>query len=290
MYERELERAAAIARVAGEAALAHYNDDLVADTKIGADNHGEPVTAADLEASRIIVEDLSFHFPEDAILSEEESDDIENRLGRERVWIIDPIDGTAGFIKKDGDFAVQIGLAEKGVPVLGVVLLPFHDVMSYAAKGVGAFAERGGSRQRLAVSSISNVAEVNLAVSRNHRSPRMSRVVEEFGFLSEVQRGSVGLKVGLIADRECDVYINLTPRSKMWDTCAPQIILEEAGGRLTDLWGSVYRYDIPDVQNWRGIVASNGAIHREVIGRLSPLLDEFGLSSAFEAITPVVRS
>jgi 3'(2'), 5'-bisphosphate nucleotidase len=277
MYEKELEIAIETARTAGVAILAHYAREIVAESKIGADNFSEPVTIADREASLIVVEGLQRHFPDDGILSEEEDDDIRHRLGRDRVWIIDPIDGTAGFIKKDGDFAVQIGLAIEGEPVVGVVLMPFHNVFYFAARGTGAFAERpNAAREPISVSKTSDFSEMNLAVSRNHRSPKMSRIVDELGFRHEVQRGSVGLKVGLIAEQACDMYIHLSPRTKLWDTCAPQIILEEAGGKLTDLWGQRYSYDVGDVQNWGGIVASNGRAHDEAIERLRPLLNEFG--------------
>jgi 3'(2'), 5'-bisphosphate nucleotidase len=277
MLEKELETAIALARLAGKAALEHYIGDVVEESKIGADSFSEPVTAADREASRIIVGGIASQFPEDGILSEEEHDDIRVRLGRERVWIIDPIDGTAGFLKKDGDFAIQVGLAKAGKPILGVVYIPFHDVLYHAALGKGAFSITGTlPAVRLRTSERTDFRSMNLAVSRNHRSPKMSRILKEFGFRKEVQRGSVGLKVGLIVDQECDLYVHLSPRTKLWDTCAPQIILEEAGGRLTDLWGSEYRYDRSDVQNWGGIVASNGVVHDRAIEQLRPLLNEFG--------------
>jgi 3'(2'), 5'-bisphosphate nucleotidase len=86
---------------------------------------------------------LSNAFPDDGVLSEEEDDVVEIRLNRERVWIVDPIDGTAGFVRKDGDFAVQIGLAENGKAVVGVVLLPFHNVTYYATAGGGSFVAGG---------------------------------------------------------------------------------------------------------------------------------------------------
>lgn len=275
MYETELLAAVAIARTASETILKYYAGEVIAESKIGVDSFAEPVTVADREASRIIVDALTKQFPDDGVLSEEEHDVIDLRLDRERVWIVDPIDGTSGFIKKDGDFAVQIGLADKGEPVVGVVLLPAHNILYSAAKGTGAFIEHD-TREQMHASTTTDISKMNLAVSRNHRSPKMSRIVKEFGFKSEVQRGSVGLKVGLIAERACDAYIHLSPRTKLWDTCAPQIILEEAGGRLTDLWGKKYRYDISDVQNWGGIVATNGIVHEQIIQRLQPLLTEFG--------------
>jgi 3'(2'), 5'-bisphosphate nucleotidase len=86
----------------------------------------------------------------------------------------------------------------------------------------------------------------------------------------------VGLKVGLIAEKVCDIYIHPSPRTKLWDTCAPQIILEEAGGRFTDLFGYEILYNRADLQNRNGILATNGAVHESAIERLKPLLNEFG--------------
>ncbi|HQY66357.1 MAG TPA: 3'(2'),5'-bisphosphate nucleotidase CysQ [Pyrinomonadaceae bacterium] len=277
MMQKELETAIAIARLAGKTILEHYATDFETHQKLGADNHYEPVTIADREASRIIVEGLEAAFPDDAILSEEEVDDIEKRLARRRVWIVDPIDGTAGFVKKDGDFGVQIGLAEDGIPVLGVVFLPFYDAMSYAMKGGGSFTQTGGETPvRVTASARDDLTSMTIAVSRNHLPARMNRIIEHFGFADVVRRGSVGLKVGLIADRTCDVYIHPSPRTKLWDTCAPQIILEEAGGSFTDLFGFPFRYDRAELQNLNGILATNGAVHRQAVERLAPLLHEFG--------------
>ena len=277
MLEKELEIAVALAREAGAKILEFYALGVVAEQKIGPDNLSEPVTIADVTASRMIVVGLEKAFPVDAILSEEETDHAEDRLFGKRVWMIDPIDGTWGFIKKDGDFGVQIGLTSGGEVVLGVVYIPAHDILYYAAKGAGAFrVNGGGAAERLTVSDKTNFTEMNLASSRNHRSPRMHRIIEDFGFCQEVQRGSVGLKVGLIVDRICDLYVHLSPRTKFWDTCAPQIILEEAGGRMTDVFGFPLLYDILDVQNHNGVLATNGAAHEQTVRRLKPLLNEFG--------------
>ena len=108
----------------------------------------------------------------------------------------------------------------------------------------------------------------------------MNKVVQRFGFREEVQRGSVGIKVGLLVEQQCDVYIHLSPRTKQWDTCAPQLILTEAGGRMTDLFGEPLNYNVPDVQNRNGLVASNGASHDRIIATLAPLLSEFGRKPA----------
>ena len=117
---------------------------------------------------------------------------------------------------------------------------------------------------------------MKLAVTRHHWSNKMNRVIDDFAFNDLCRRGSVGLKIGLIAEGNCDIYIHLSPRTKLWDTCAPQIILEEAGGKLTDIFGSRMRYDIEDLQNHNGIMASNGVSHDDAVKRLKPLLTEFG--------------
>lgn len=276
MYKKELEVAQSLARQAGELILEYYAKEIIAEEKLGVDNFYEPVTEADRMASRVIVDGLTEAFPDDAVLSEEEKDDPLARLTKKRAWIVDPIDGTAGFVQKDGDFAVQIGLAEDGEPVAGIVYLPDFDVMYYAAKDQGSFVVRDGKTAGLSVSKKDIFTEMKLAVTRNHWSNRMNRVIKLFGFRDLCRRGSVGLKIGLIAEGNCDIYIHLSPRTKLWDTCAPQIILEEAGGKLTDIFGSRMRYDIEDLQNHNGIAASNGASHDEAIKRLKPLLTEFG--------------
>jgi 3'(2'), 5'-bisphosphate nucleotidase len=286
MLEAELKTAIALAYAAGKLICDYYQTEFEAEEKLGADNHYEPVTAADRAASRLIVEALEAEFPEDAILSEEEADNLETRLSARRVWIIDPIDGTAGFVKKDGDFAVQIGLAEAGRPILGVVYMPVHKTLQFAVRGQGAFESKDeGDAVRLHVSDKSDLSSLRLAMSRNHPSKRMSRVIEHFDFRDICRRGSVGLKVALIAERECDIYIHPSPRTKLWDTCAPEMILEEAGGRFTDLFGRDIDYSRRDLQNWDGIVASNAASHAAAIEHLKPLLAEFGRVPHFKSDT-----
>lgn len=276
MYEKELEVAIALARSAGEKILEFYALDVVAEEKLGVDSFSEPVTIADRTASAMIVAELALAFPEDAILSEEEVDDPAARLERNRSWIIDPLDGTKGFINKDGDFAVQIGLAEKGEAVLGAVYLPYHDILYYAATGQGAFSVENGETRELKVSQKTEFADMVLAMSRNHASRRMRDVIDAFGLRQAEQHGSVGLKVGLIARQVCDIYIHLSPRTKFWDTCAPQVIVEEAGGKLTDLFGDRITYHHADVQNHNGILATNGISHENAVNTLQPLLKQFG--------------
>lgn len=288
MFEKELEAAIAIAREAGKLVLEHYAREIIAEEKLGADNFHEPVTAADRDSSAFIIERLSAKFPDDAILSEEAADDTKTRLSRARSWIIDPIDGTAGFIKRDGDFSVQIGLAEAGEAVAGVVFMPFHDILYFASKDNGAFmGTNGGTPTCMTVSNETDFRSMRLALTKNHYSEKMAAIIDAFGFASKVRRGSVGLKVGLIAEQICDIYIHPSPRTKLWDTCAPQIILEEAGGKLTDIFGDAMRYDIADVQNHNGILATNGVAHDAAVEHLKPVLSSLGRHQILSATSPV---
>jgi 3'(2'), 5'-bisphosphate nucleotidase len=274
-YEHELSVALELAREAGAAILDLYEGPLDIEQKSGADDR-EPVTQADKLANEIIVARLRQDFPDDGILAEE-SIDTSHRLDKSRVWMIDPLDGTTGFIDGNGDFAVQIGLTENGNCVLGVVYQPLTGVLYRAVRDGGAWIERPDYEPALArVSEHREISTMRLAASRSHRSPRMDKVVQAFGIKEEVRRGSVGIKVGLIVEQQCDLYIHLSPRTKQWDTCAPEVILHEAGGCLTDLFGQPLRYNHADVQNRNGVVSSNGVSHPRIVELLQPLLTQFG--------------
>jgi len=273
---REIEVVNDLARAAGAVLLRHYESPFLVEQKTNALQEMEVVTAADREANELIVQRLSEEFPDDGILAEE-AQDTERRLAKDRVWLIDPMDGTKNFVQRDGDFAVQIGLAVNGESLLGVVYQPVRDVLYYATKGRGAWIEAPNQKaQRMDVSRKTDPREMVLASSRNHPSPRMEQVVRSLGFKQQVRRGSVGVKIGLITEQQADVYLHLSPSTKQWDTCAPEMILHESGGRLTDLFGQPLRYNGVRIDNRNGIVATNGAAHEMVIEKLQPLLREFG--------------
>src|SRR5215204_107639 len=266
-FERELRVGVELARRAGETALGYYGKPLRVEHK---DEFDEPVTQADRAVNELIVRALRERFPEDGILAEE-SVDTDRRIGRARAWMIDPIDGTKGFIAGTGDFCVQIGLA----------------VECWAARGHGAWVVRPTSEadesvkaERLSVTAENNLSRMRLAESRSHRGPRMESVVNVLGVHAEVRSHSVGIKVGLLIEKQADLYIHLSPKTKQWDTCAPEAVLAEAGGRMTDVFGGPMLYNTPDVLNRNGLVASNGAAHEEVIARLGPLLAGWGRQRA----------
>src|SRR6476660_4597121 len=171
-YERELRVAIELSREAGAAILEHYEGPLDIEQKFSADDL-EPVTQADKVANQLIVERLAREFPEDGILAEE-SIDTEHRLDKARAWMIDPLDGTNGFIDGNGDFAVQIGLAQDGEVVVGVVYQPLTGVLYRAVRGRGTWIEHPDAEPLPArVSEQSELSLMCMAASRSHRSPRM---------------------------------------------------------------------------------------------------------------------
>src|SRR6476646_9283889 len=190
-YGRELDLAINLARAAGGAIMAQYQGPLRIEQK-NYDDDVEPVTQADRIANELIVNGLKQEFPSDGILAEE-SIDTERRLSKSRVWMVDPLDGTNGFIDGNGDFAVQIGLVEEGQPVVAVVYLPLADTLYRAVIGGGTWIERPQHEsERARVSDRKTFTEMRLAASRSHPSARMNKVVQRFVFRQEVQRGSVG--------------------------------------------------------------------------------------------------
>lgn len=264
---KELQVAVDLARRAAAAIMGYYRTDFAVDYKEGA----EPVTAADRAADEIIGAGLREHFPGDGLLSEESADN-PVRLDRERVWIVDPLDGTADFVGRTDDFAVQIALTVRGRPVLGVVYQPVQDLLFHAREGQGAYCVHGGERCRVHVSAVADPARMCLVASRSHYSPFIQAAREALGIPRLRQAGGVGVKVGLLAGGACDLYLS-TNVCKEWDMCAPHALLLEAGGRFTDLFGQTIVYNRPGVQVCRGLVASNGQAHGRILEALAPLRD-----------------
>ncbi len=275
-YRHELAAAIRLAREAGAVVRTFYDVPPTVRWK----DPTEPVTEADRAVNAFLVKQLSQLFPEDGVLAEESKDDL-SRLKRDRVWIVDPLDGTAEFIAHNGEFVIMIGLAVAGSPVVGVVYQPIDDVLYGAAQGAGAFVEEFGERAPLHVAQESNLKKFRLVVSRSHRPALVDSAIARMGLQRERSIGSVGLKIGLIARGQAEFYIHPNPGTKEWDTCAPDIIVGEAGGVMTDCWGRPLRYNEADVIRHFGVVASNHTQHAEIIAILGDVLDEAGVDSDF---------
>jgi 3'(2'), 5'-bisphosphate nucleotidase len=266
-YRRELETAVALARQAGELIRSLQGGALAVEQK--ADD--SPVTEADRRADALIVAALRAQFPDDAILSEEAPDD-GTRHDKPRVWMVDPIDGTKDFIHGRDGYAVMIGLLEGDRPALGVVYQPVGDKLYSAVRGGGAHLARdGGAPARIRVSDIAELNGIRMVASSSNRSATIDRVRERLGVSDELNVGSVGLKLGLIAEGTRDLYVNPAGHSKLWDVCGPEVILAEAGGRLSDALGHPLAYRDAELGNVRGLIASNGIVHERVVAQLAAL-------------------
>lgn len=272
----ELEIARALVREAGEIVRVYHDQQDEIDWK-GTDASGQrsdPVTAADQAVNSFLVERLSAAFPADGILAEESKDNDE-RLGKRRVWCIDPLDGTREFIARNGEFSIMVGLAIDGVAMLGVVFQPIQGLMYSGIREAGAWL----GDTPLHASQIEAPADMRLVVSRSHRNPITDAIKETLGISQERISGSVGLKCGLIARGEADLYLHPAPGTKEWDTCAPEAILSGAGGRMTDCWGRALVYNQRDVARHGGIVASNGRSHQRIVSLMIPTLAEAGIEA-----------
>lgn len=262
--ERRIDVAEQAARAAGRAALEHYGT-ASAQSK----DDESPVTVADHAANAIIIAALRSAFPGDAILSEESRDSLE-RLSAKRVWIVDPLDGTKEFLARNGEFSVMIGLVEAGRPILGVVYLPDGDVLYSAAHGGGAWVEREGRRDRLKAGEV-DPANVRMVGSRSHPDPLVTRIQERLDITAVEPCGSVGVKCSRIAEGRGDLYVHPVPYLKEWDTCAPEVLLREAGGHVSDCLGEPLRYNKPDPRQPHGILACGRGFARTALEVVRPL-------------------
>ena len=243
---------------AGAILLEHY-----VQPKVKWKGRGNPVTEADRLSSAFLVNGLKRLFPKDGILSEEEPDGVD-RLSKTRVWIVDPLDGTMEFINHVDEFAVMVGLSVEGTATLGIIYQPATQKLYYAALGSGAFLTEHRTTRLLQVSPESNPGEMTIALSRSHHSPDIDIIQREIGINKRISCGSLGLKVGLICEGRAHVYLHTDPYTSQWDTCAPDVILHEAGGRMTDLNDAPLRYNAAKVGNLNGVLASNGTIHDRI--------------------------
>ncbi|MFH1656593.1 MAG: 3'(2'),5'-bisphosphate nucleotidase CysQ [Candidatus Nealsonbacteria bacterium] len=220
------------------------------------------VTEADLESEKIILNGLKKYRYK--IISEEKDDKI-NILNDEKIWIIDPLDGTQDFLNKTGEFSIMVGLIDKGEPVLGIVYLPEKDITYFAEKGKGAYLKKGNNSPiKLKVSNVSDLKNSRFGVSRFHLDQKTKNIIENNLIKETKSMGSIGIKLGAIAENKVDVYLTFSDRICKWDTCAPEVILKEAGGTITDLKGEKLLYIGKEIRNLKGILATNGILHKKL--------------------------
>ncbi len=263
-----------------EILLRYYNsaDDLQIRDK--GEEQGD-VTIADLAANEFILTELQNQFGIDnfAYLTEETEDD-GDRLTHDWVWMIDPLDGTSDFIKHTGEFALHIGLAYKQRPILGLVAIPVAGKLFTAIQAQGTYLENLGSindREVMQVSDKNELTNFVAIASRSHRSPDLEYILQRIPKAEELVVGSIGGKLAAITETRADFYLSLSGKSapKDWDYCAPEIILTEAGGKLSHFDGSLLIYNKPDISQWGNILASNGHCHDQLCDRANILCQQF---------------
>ncbi len=242
-----------LAHRAGEAIMVVYRSGEAGTTSKADDS---PLTLADLASHRIIVAGLKTLTPDVPVLSEEAAD---TPYGERKLWtcywLVDPLDGTKEFIKRNGEFTVNIALIENGVPVMGVVYAPALDVCYYAARGAGAIVQRGKSVARpIIVQPHVAGTTIKVVASRSHNDARTEALLDWIGDYESISMGS-SLKFCLVAEGEAHFYPRLGPTME-WDTAAAHAVVNEAGGTVCDLAGQELRYNKADLRNPKFFVLS----------------------------------
>lgn len=238
-------------------------------------NTDSPVTSADLAANDHILSNLQHHLGTDdyGYLSEETfNNQNPNDRRKDWVWIIDPLDGTQDYIQNTGDYAVQIALVYQGRPVIAAVACPALEKYYSALAGMGTWVEDNtGNRRQVRVSTRSNRSEMTIITSRNHRGKKLEEFIKILQIPAQTTMGSIGCKLSAIVEQDADLYLSISGKTapKDWDFAAPELILTEAGGKLTYFDGGLILYNREDVNQWNGIIASNGICHEEICNLLN---------------------
>ncbi|GAX34807.1 3'(2'),5'-bisphosphate nucleotidase CysQ family protein [Nodularia sp. NIES-3585] len=239
----------------------------------------EPVTVADVVVSKYILEKLQAALGNEdfAYISEETYKSQLSQESPEWVWIIDPLDGTRDFIQKTGDYAIHIALVKDKRPVLAVVAVPETEKLYFATKGGGTFVETRNGFLPIFVSSGKRVEDLTLVVSRSHRNESLEYLLKNLPCQNHKSVGSVGCKIATILEQQADIYISLSGKSapKDWDIAAPELVLTEAGGKFTHFDGTALAYNTDDINQWGGLLASNGEHHQLLCETAEKLLVQF---------------
>ncbi|MGD8339490.1 MAG: 3'(2'),5'-bisphosphate nucleotidase CysQ [Gammaproteobacteria bacterium] len=232
-----LEAVCGIATAAGDAIMEIYEREFSVELK----DDRSPLTEADRAAHRIIVDRLGRLPLELPVLSEESGQDaFRNRLEWNRFWLVDPLDGTKEFIKRNGEFTVNIALIDRHAPVLGVVGAPALGSTYSGIAGVGAWKTNGDGPVRIEVRRPA-AEPLRVVGSRSHASPELATFLEQIG-PHEIKPMGSSLKICLVAEGEADLYPRLGPTSE-WDTAAAHAVLISAGGSMMDLTGEPLAYN-----------------------------------------------
>lgn len=267
-FERELREALTAARLAGDYVRREY------ETFVPIPNAPASIsTHVDHGAQELILGNLRAAFPDDGLVAEERTPTLAGApAGADRVWVVDPIDGTRGFAMKNGEFSVMVGLTVGGRPAVGVVLEPVSGRITYATAGNGCWVEcEGRAPERCRVTVRASLAESTLVQSRSRPGKPPKPAVTALRPAKVIETYSAGLKLAIVARGEAELYVNDYTNFHDWDVCAGHVLVEEAGGRVTLFDGSPVTYGGSGSRQRRGMIASNGHVHDEAVKRLADL-------------------
>lgn len=232
----------------------------------------DPVTEADRRANDLICERLEQAFPGVPIVAEESDPaTFAGFRSHDRVFFVDPVDGTREFVDRNGEFAVMIGLLEGARAIASVIDAPARGDVFAGWVGEGAIRIRNGRAEPLRVSDVTEVSRGRLVGSRSHRSPQLERALARLSPLEVRVMGSAGLKGTLVAAAEVEAYVAPGYAGQRWDACAADALVTAAGGKLTDTYGDAIDYRAPSLSNDRGLLASNGHVHEALVASFAEL-------------------
>ncbi|MBA3695623.1 MAG: 3'(2'),5'-bisphosphate nucleotidase CysQ [Methylotenera sp.] len=262
-YQQYLEPVIAIAKAAGEAIMEVYSTDFSVIKK----EDNSPLTQADVAAHNIIVNALKQLTPDIPSISEESEDILPGiRNQWRRYWLIDPLDGTREFVKRNGEFTVNIALIDNHSPVLGVVYAPVKELLYFASYQSGAYKQLNGHESEKISIKKFDACKPIIAGSRSHQEQNLFDFIQniqmKFGVAPEIISIGSSLKICLVADGTADVYPRLGPTFE-WDTAAGHCVLNEAGGNIVNEQGLPLLYNNkPSLLN-PFFFATNGAVQWE---------------------------
>lgn len=237
---------------AGQEIMKIYETDF--NIEIKEDN--SPLTLADKTANEIIVKGLSENFPDYAILSEESKDD-KSRLLNDYCFIVDPLDGTKEFVKRSGQFTINIALANKNKVITGVIYVPVTKELYYASKGEGAFIEKVETGEIKKLQVTDKIADLTMIGSKSHSSEKEAMLIEQNkDRISEMLTAGSSLKGCMVAEGKADIYYRFGLTCE-WDTAAMQCIVEEAGGIFRQMDGTALLYNRDNNLNEKGFYIVN---------------------------------
>lgn len=275
-YKRELNGALAVAHMAGSIMLHCHDLDYAVTMKAGADSPASAIfTEVDGRIDHIVQDYYKQNWPNDQLLTEETEPE-EAWFNHPRIWIVDPLDGTMGYQKKTGSYGISIALIENGRPVVGVIYAPSKNLIAWAIAGEGTYLN--GRKVNLSTEYALNT----ILCSSNHlSSPPYQRALDVINpnqILKIMATESVVVKALLILNHEGEIY-PILPKTeetksvpKFWDIAAADLLIHEAGGKVTTFSGDVYRYDIPEIRCIKGVIMGTKQGHEYAFTKFRTLI------------------